>query len=252
MFSLLKSSLKTSFARKETYIFLAFSLFPLMIILVSLFKTNFMQLSATKGSMDCITFFEAMTYSQFQLTLPLIVIIYLAATSVHDEIKEGIVYIYKDISRDKVINSKILSLLLIYALYVGLTFVFSVITYYVNIIRMPYASKTFLPTTTSNLVYALFTIIAVVLTVILIIVLSVALATKFNNGVTILVSVIFTLVNFITPQLQLIKYIFQISYANFYEKMGSVNALLIMLVLFAIYAFVFSYLAHYWFKRVEY
>lgn len=252
MFSLLKASLKTSFARKETYIYLAFSLFPLVIIVVNSFKTNFMQLSAAKDSMDCITFFEAMVYSQFQLTLPLIVIIYLAAVSVHDEIKQGILYIYKDISRDKIINSKILSLLLICALYFALTFVFSIVTYYVSIIHMPYASGTFLPTTNSNLIYAIFTIAGVVLMTILIIILAVALATKFNNGVTILVSVIFTLMSFIAPQLKSIKYIFPNSYSSMYSQMGDVNAAIIMIVLFAIYALIFIFLAHYWFKKVEY
>lgn len=252
MWSLLKASLKTNFARKETYIFLAFSLFPFLIIIVNLFSTNFMQLSAPKGSMDCITFFEAMFYSQYQMTLPLIVIIYLAAVSVHDEIKDGILYIYKDISRDKIINSKIISLLLIYGLYFVLFFIFSSITYFVSIIHLPYASGTFFPDSASNLEYAIFTLAGIVLMTMLIIMLAVTLATKFNNGVTLLVSILFALASFIAPQMRTIKYIFPNSYSNFYSKIGSVNAAIFMIVVFAIYAFVFCFLAHYFFKKVEY
>lgn len=251
MSRLIKASLKTMLSKKETIIFLAFSLFPLAIIIVNLFKTNFMQLSAPKDSMSFLAFFQVIESVQYQMTLPLIVIIYLAATSMHDEIISGILYLYKDISRNKILNSKLCSLVIIYFIYLGLTFVFSLITYYVSLIHMTYASGKFMPNG-DNLTYIVFGIIGVVMMYILIITLAITLSTRFNNGITLLFSIVFALFSFIAPQLRSLKYIFPNSYENLYSQLGATNAGIIICMLFIIYTFVFVTLAHSLFKRVEY
>ena len=112
--------------------------------------TNFMQLSGDINSMSCMEFFEAVVSVQFQLTLPSIAFMYLAATCVHDELKRGTLYLYKDIPRTKVFLCKAFSLLLWYAIYLVCTFFTSVFTYYVYIIKQPYASGFFFPPAVSS------------------------------------------------------------------------------------------------------
>ena len=67
---------KALLKKKESKIALAFSFFPMLLIVVGLFNTNFMQLSAPVGSLSFLEFFSAVLFTQYQMTLPLVLFIY--------------------------------------------------------------------------------------------------------------------------------------------------------------------------------
>ena len=56
---LFKPTLKNVLARKEVKLFLGFTIFPLLLIIVDLFDTNFMQLGSQTGSLYFVEFFAA-------------------------------------------------------------------------------------------------------------------------------------------------------------------------------------------------
>lgn len=143
MKTLYKSHLKLLLKRKETLLLFLFSLFPFLLIVVGLFDTNFMQLSAPDSSMSFLTFFDAIINVQYQLFLPIVALIYLIVVATGDEIRQGKLILYKDIKRDKIIFSKIFSFFSIYFIYLLITLVTSLITYYTYLIRMPYTSGRF-------------------------------------------------------------------------------------------------------------
>ncbi|MGN0708913.1 MAG: hypothetical protein ACI4LM_01570 [Anaerovoracaceae bacterium] len=78
--------------KKESKIALAFSLFPTLLIAVGLFHTNFMQLSAAPNTLSFLEFFDAVLSTQYQITLPLVVFIYITCTIFRDEISSGMMY----------------------------------------------------------------------------------------------------------------------------------------------------------------
>lgn len=54
-----------------------------------------MQLSAPIGSLSFLEFFSAVLSTQYQMTLPLVVFIYIVSTIFRDEITSGIMYLLR-------------------------------------------------------------------------------------------------------------------------------------------------------------
>ena len=66
-----------------------------------------MQFSAPIGSLSFLEFFSAVLSAQYQMTLPLVVFIYIVSTIFRDEITSGIMYLFKDVSRKVILNAKL-------------------------------------------------------------------------------------------------------------------------------------------------
>lgn len=252
MMYLVKPLFKLLFKKKETILTLSFSIFPLVLLIVQLFKTNFMQLSAADGSMSCLGFFSAVLSVQLQITIPLIAMVYLIATYVHDEIKSGMMYLYKDIDRTQIVNAKIISLVLVYILYFALTFIFSAITYVSYINHQTYSSHTFFPVTTADMHYVVLSILSVICISLICIFLSFALSVKFNDGITMLITIVIALFSFIASKLSLLKFIFPNAYISFENKLGFGMTSFLMILITLIYCIVLYYAADVAFEHVEY
>lgn len=249
---LIKPLFKTLLKKRETLLALSFSVFPLVLLIVQLFKTNFMQLSAANGSMSCLGFFSAVLTVQLQITIPLIAMIYLITTYVHDEIKSGMMYLYKDIDRSKIINAKVISLLLVYILYFSFTFIFSTITYLLYVNHQAYSSHTFLPVTTSDMHYVVLSILSTICVSLICIFLAFALSVKFSNGLTMLVTIVWALFSFIASKLSLLEFIFPNAYTVFENHLGfSITSLLMMLATL-MYCIILYYMADVAFEHIEY
>ncbi|WP_416353499.1 hypothetical protein ACNAN0_12910 [Agrilactobacillus fermenti] len=248
---LYKPMFRIMYKKKETKLLLAFCAFPLMLILVDMFDTNFMQLSAPKGSMSFLEFFGAVTNVQYQLTLPAIALIYLTTTCIHDEISSSVIYLFKDIKRSKILNAKIAALVSIYLSSFVALFFTSLITYYGYLKNLAYTSGTFFPSHSSDLKYVIVTISGILCMSILIVILSTAMSIKFNNGVTILVSVVFALVSYIAPRLQSLRYVFPNGYGQLYGRLGFGIAMFLILGLFIAYSAIFYVFATRQFEKID-
>ncbi|MBU5479119.1 hypothetical protein KQI69_07870 [Eubacterium sp. MSJ-13] len=243
---------RTIYKKKEAKICLSFCVLPLLLIITSLLPTNFMQLSGDVGAMSCMEFFEAVIYVQFQLTLPSIAFMYLAITCIHDEIKKGSLYLYKDIPRIKVFLCKSFSLLVWYAIYFVSTFLTSVFTYYVYIIKQPYASGKFLPTKWGDVQYVIISMIGTILAIVISLLLVIVLSTFLNNGVSLIIGILFSLFCSIAPNLEKINVLFPTGFLYKYKSIGFSKAIVFILLICVIYLCVIGAVGRYKIKRIEF
>lgn len=243
---------RTLYKRKEAKICMLFCALPLLLIVTSLLPTNFMQLSGDMNSMSCMEFFEAVVFVQFQLTLPSIAFMHLATTYVHDEIKKGILYLYKDIPRTKIFLSKSFSLLAWYGIYFIATFVASIFTYYVYVIKQSYASKLFFPSNVADIQYIIIGILCIVLTMIISILLVVVLSTFLNNGAALIIGILFSLFCSLAPNLKKINVLFPTGFMYTYESVGFYRAILFILLISAVYLCMIGVVGAYKIKKIEF
>lgn len=243
---------RTVYKKKEAKICLLFCALPLLLIITSFLPTNFMQLSGVAGSMSCMEFFEAVIFVQFQLTLPSIAFMYLSITCIHDEIKRGNLYLYKDIPRIKIFLYKSFSLLAWYGIYFVSTFLTSVFTYYVHIIKQPYASGMFFPTKIEDVQYIIIGLLGTVLAIIISILLVVVLSIFLNNGASLIIGILFALFCSIAPNLENINVLFPTGFQNTYELIGFSKAVSLIILISVIYFSVIGIVGKYKIKRIEF
>ncbi|KXT76025.1 hypothetical protein [Streptococcus sp. DD12] len=243
---------KALLKKTESKIALAFSFFPLLLIVVGLFNTNFMRLSAPPGSMSFLEFFSAVLSTQYQITLPLVVFIYISSTVFRDEITTGIMYLYKDISRRLVLNAKIGAIILLQFLYIGLTAIMSLITYYLYLIHQPYTSGNFLPRASADIQYTLVSITGTVLVFLLCSMIANLASISFSNGITMLVGIVFALFSFIAPSLTHLRFIFPNGYINVLNNLSFGFAILLTTIVFAVYFISIYVLSLRFYRKLEY
>lgn len=244
--------LKVLLEKKESKIALAFSLFPMLLMVVGLFNTNFMQLSAPVGTLSFLEFFSAVLSTQYQMTLPLIVFIYLVSTVFRDEMTSGIMYLYKDIPRKTILNAKLGAILLFQLLYILITFCSSLFTYYVYLIHQPYTSGKFLPSQTDDLQYTIVSILGTISVFLLCLLVASLASIILTNGFTMLVGIVFVLFSFIAPRLASLKYVFPNGYVNVLGHLSFNNSILLLLLLFVVYYVVLYSISLHLYNRLEY
>ncbi|MEN0648437.1 hypothetical protein NST54_05125 [Caldifermentibacillus hisashii] len=247
-----KPVFRTVVKRKEAWLCVGFSIFPLLLLIVDLFNTNFMQLSAPEGSMSFVEFFGAVESVQYQLTLPIIAFIYLVISCFHDEITTGKMFLFKDINRTKILNAKIWSIFSIYFTYFIFTFVTSLVTYYLHLVHMSYTSGTFFPRHVADLQYVIISVLGIFVVTQLCILIAVASSIKLSNGFTMLIGIIFALVTFIAPSLKGLRYFLPNGYSNLVTQMGFGTALSVMIFMSLVYALIIYGFANHTFKNLEY
>lgn len=252
MSQLTSLTFKNLLKKKETLLYFAFALFPMLLLVVNLFDTNFMQLSAPEGSLSFLEFFGAVMSVQHQLTLPLIVLIYLVSTTFYSEIKNGVLFLYKDMSRRKILNAKLFSLVGIYLSYVGIMFLSSFTTYYLYLNKLSYTSGTFFPAQAVDTQSAVLEILGVIFAGVLCVFVATALSLNFSSGLTMLGSVLFILLSTLAPNLKSLRYFFPNGYSNVFEGIGFLPVVAIVFAIFGIYASLMYLYSNRKFKRIEY
>lgn len=249
---LFKPTLKNVLARKEVKLFFGFTIFPLLLIIVDLFDTKFMQLGSQTGSLDFVEFFAAMEIALLNMALPIIVLSYLISIVFYQEIQDGLLFLHKDISRIKILHAKMMSLVVVVLLFHLLLFVTSLITYYTHLVHMSYISGHFI-TVTDGLGQTIIEIVGVISMQLLILLVTVNLSLYTSSGITILGSILFLLVGLMSNALPTLRYFFPIGYISVAaDGMSPKIALLIALGIFIVYSGLMYINAHRGFKRLEY
>lgn len=243
---------KTVIKKKESWIVFGFGCFPFLLLIANMFNSNFMKISAPKGSLSFLEFFGAVEPVQYQLTLPVIALVYFVCSVFHDEIIKGTMYIYKDISRRKVLNAKIGSIIGVYLIYLAITFVASLLTYYLSLVRYSYTSGKFLPSKISILQNSVISILGIVLVSIVCLLIAVSCSIKLSNGLTMVIGILFDVISQTAPSLKHLKYFFPNCYANLLNISNFGSILFSMLGIFAVYVFIIYIIALYMFKHLEY
>ncbi|TWS94578.1 hypothetical protein [Streptococcus sp. sy018] len=243
---------KALLKKKESKIALAFNLFPMLLIAVGLFNTNFMRLSAPEGSLSFLEFFSAVLSTQYQMTLPLIVFIYIVSTIFRDEITSSVMYLYKDVSRKIILDAKLGGIQLFQILYLTITFFSSLVTYYTYLIHQSYTSGRLLPNNTDDLQYTIISILGTILVFVLCMMVASLSSIVLTNGFTMLVGIIFALVSYIAPHLDLLKYVFPNGYINVLDEFSFGDSLLILTLLFMIYSTVIYVVSLHLYNKIQY
>lgn len=237
---------------RECAIYCLIALFPLLLLVVGLMRTNFMQLSAPRGSLSMVSFYGAALSIQNQMVLPSVVIIYLATVTFRTEIDNGLLFLYKDVGRGRVFAAKTWALLGVYGCYVAVLFASSALTYVTYVVRQPYASGTFLPRSGGDLRYAGVEILGNLLVGILVVLLAEALSVLTSSGVTMLVAVLFLLVSVMAPNLRLLRWLLPNGYVGMADNLPWAAAFGGMVLTFLAFAAAFLVVGRRAFCRLEF
>ncbi|MDY2775377.1 MAG: hypothetical protein SOV02_02630 [Streptococcus infantarius] len=241
--------------RKETKIFLAFSLYPLVFYISSFFPdSEFMKLSADPGTtFSFIEFFNLLFGTVNSITLPVLALYYLTHTVFRREIDDSLLFLYKDIDRKKIFVSKLVSLCLIVTVF-GLLFLgFAIVAHYGAVVKLPLGSHAIFPATAKETLETLLSICVSFIDFYISIFLATFFSLYFSGGVTLLAGVI---IGTATEIIALIGGPIALAYPTCYNQMiyeGKLaEAVVGVVIVTFIYVAVLSYFGFKKFKNVEY
>lgn len=187
--------------RKETKIFLAFSLYPLVFYLSTLFpNSEFMKIHMEDGyQLSLLELYSLLLGSINSLTLPILSLYYLTHTVFKKEIEDSVMFLYKDVSRQNVFWAKILSLVLIVVIFLCSSFVFTTFAHYTAVVNLPYGTPAVFPSTLVELAQTAVTILITSLDFLISVFIAMLLSLYFGSGVTMTSSLIIGIVTSILP-----------------------------------------------------
>lgn len=127
--------------RKDSMIMLALSLWALMLSSLSAIFPDIFSIEAN-SEMGAFDFLYLMIIFQDLVFLPVLIMAYSASLTFYSEIENKQIYMYKDINRRKILNQKYLGTYGLYMIYLILYILISILSYYLIINRMEFASGT--------------------------------------------------------------------------------------------------------------
>ena len=112
--------LSTTWNRKESKLFLLFSLIPILYLASTFMETSFMNVTSieTGAKLSFLEMYDGIFNLSFNSTLPTLSLFLLILSVVRSDIELHRLFLYKDIERKKILLSKILSILSLFALFV--------------------------------------------------------------------------------------------------------------------------------------
>lgn len=246
--TLIFSVFKTIINRRDAKIFLSFGLLPLLVPFLS-GNMEGLDVDYTKSF---LAFLETTLLTQYQITLPILILSVLISSVFRDEIDMGIMFLYKDISREVIFHAKFIGLLLIYFIYVLITTSSSLLTYFVLLVPGSGIDNRLIPIDEINVQMVLLSIVATILLNIITIALVSMVSVKQKTLVAVLSGVFFTLFAATGPLLIGIRYLIPTTYAHHMFSGNFGFSFIIIVTLSTIY-----YLACYIegknsFKKVEF
>lgn len=206
-------------SRKETKIFLIFSLYPIVFLIATLFPdSNFMQISVERGStLSLIELFNLLLGSINALTLPLLALYYLTYIVFKNEFDDSTMFLYKDIARSKIFRAKLLSLCGIVVIFLLFSFLSTVFANYLGAIRMPYGSMNILPNDTDIIFPIFISILNTSLDYVLSIFIAMTMSFYLKTGATVVSAII---IGIITEILSIIGGLWGLIYPTGYTNLA--------------------------------
>ncbi|MFC3928291.1 hypothetical protein ACVR05_06885 [Streptococcus caprae] len=233
------------FKRRDVKILLAFMVLPILGPALS-------GVSESQLDLDIYgNFLSFMTSSldlQFQLVLPALIMGFIVSSVFQEEIATGILFLYKDINRKRILKAKLQSLYLVYALYWLGTVVVSMLVYLVYVV--PKAGFHFLPT--DNLTQLVLQNISNICLNLILITLIAAVSIKKKTLMAVLLGVLFNCVALTAPLLNGFRYVFPNTYPRLLDKIPFPVALAMSLGISLLYLALAYVKAHQNFKKIEF
>ena len=245
--SLFKSVFKSVFKRKDVNIFLTFAFLPILVPLLS----GFMEGMSSEYTGSFISFLESAVSTQYRFVLPVLLFSLVVSSVFKDEIDSGIMFLYKDINRKKIFNAKLLSLVVVYSIFLGLTIFMSLVSYYGFMLPKGEVSANFISNQSSATIKSLFTLISTINLNLITIALVVMVSITSKTIKSVLAGVFFSLAASVSPMLVGIQYLFPNGYIHFIQ-INWVLSYMAAVVLSIIYFVIFYVRGMHKFKNVEF
>ena len=245
--SLFKSVFKSVFKRKDVNIFLTFAFLPILVPLLS----GFMEGMSSEYTGSFISFLESAVSTQYRFVLPVLLFSLVVSSVFKDEIDSGIMFLYKDINRKKIFNAKLLSLVVVYSIFLGLTIFISLVSYYGFMLPKGEVSANFISNQSSATIKSLFTLISTINLNLITIALVVMVSITSKTIKSVLAGVFFSLAASVSPMLIGIQYLFPNGYIHFIRS-NWILAYMAAVVISIIYFVIFYVRGMHKFKNVEF
>lgn len=245
--SLFKSVFKSVFKRKDVNIFLTFAFLPVLVPLL----LGFMEGMSSEYTGNFLSFLESAVSTQYRFVLPILLFSLVVSSVFKDEIDSGIMFLYKDINRKKIFNAKLLSLVVVYSIFLGLTIFTSLVSYYGFMLPKGEVSSNFIANQSSATIKSLFTLISTINLNLITIALVVMVSITSKTIKSVLAGVFFSLAASVSPMLIGIQYLFPNGYIHFIQ-INWVLSYMAAVVLSIIYFVIFYVRGMHKFKNVEF
>lgn len=232
MSSLMKSELKKTFKRTDARVLLLLGLWPALLSILVVIKPDVFQMAGNQ--LGAFEFANYMIIIQNDIFLPLLVTVLIASISLYQEIHKKTIYLYKDINRASVLNSKYVSVYSVYFTFLIIYIIISYVFYFVAFSHHNMASGTWIayPEDTMDILY---TVVQIVLGATFYIHVGILLAIRTTTGMSVFGMTLFYMFAKIVPNFKFLKLIFPIGYKEVLN-IGNHPYLVSMLISIAIYA----------------
>lgn len=184
---LYKAELHKTLKRKDAFLLMLLCLWPALVSLGIRSDSGFFILEGI--DIGALEFVYGQLVFQLIIFLPIVLIIYVASMSIHKEVTEKQVYLYKDISRTEVLHSKYFSIYSTYLIFLLLYIISSFLFFYTVYAGTENAVVHFSanPELVGSTLFDSFQIILLILFYIHI---GISLSLKYSTGITIFISLI--------------------------------------------------------------
>ena len=243
--------LSTTWNRKESKLFLLFSLIPILYLASTFMETSFMNVTSieTGVKLSFLEMYDGIFNLSFNSTLPTLSLFLLILSVVRSDIELHRLFLYKDIERKKILLSKILSILSLFALFVLIFSLLMFGVYYLRVIHLPFASGEFLG---QDSLLAIFSIFGTILHHVFYIFLLTMISLFFSNIASIVSGIIILIFTGILPLFGKIGLIFPNGFRLLAEEGNFHLAYIGIISLTTFYSLILFYFSLKKFRKVEF
>lgn len=188
--------------------------------------------------------------TQYKMVLPMLVIILLVSSIFREEIESGILFLYKDLNRYRLFTAKLLSLFLLYFVFLIATMVISFMVYGFQVLALeqPFSLVSAIPKESRVTIYSF---IAYILMNLITISFASMVSITSSTMKTVLLGVFINLLVSVSPLLVGIQYLFP----NGYEELSQSNfslAVILAFLIASLYLAITYTIGHRRFNKVEF
>lgn len=243
--------LSTTWNRKESKLFLLFSLIPILYLASTFMETSFMNVTSieTGAKLSFLEMYDGIFNLSFNSTLPTLSLFLLILSVVRSDIELHRLFLYKDIERKKILLSKILSILSLFALFVLIFSLLMFGVYYLRVIHLPFASGEFLG---QDSLLAIFSIFGTILHHVFYIFLLTMISLFFSNIASIVSGIILLIFTGVLPLFGKIGLIFPNGFRLLAEEGNFHLAYIGIISITTFYSLILFYFSLKKFRKVEF
>lgn len=244
--NLLRIIFKSLFVKRDVKLLFTFTFIPLVSIFLGGSGVN----SLNYFDNGYLFFLVQITTTQYKIVLPMLLMILLVSSIFREEIETGTLFLYKDLNRTRLFNAKLLSVFLLYFVFLLVTGIISLITYIFQVITLE-TPFSFMPLALEDSRVTIYSLIAIILINLITISFVSMVSITSNTMKTVLFGIFFNLFVSVSPLLVGVHYLFP----NGYEELSQSNfslAVLIAFVIAVVYLMITYSIGCRRFKKVEF